>query len=91
MSFIDNLGKLQLAAEKVSDNRYLKAVSKGMVMTIPASITGAMCTLIANLPFAGYQSFIEDIVVTTGSIHKQYHGVNRRLLYCLQFGEILRY
>lgn len=48
MSFIDNLGKLQLAAEKVSDNRYLKAVSKGMVMTIPASITGAMCTLIAN-------------------------------------------
>ena len=59
MSFIDNLWKLQLAAEKVSDNRYLKAVSKGMVMTIPASITGAMCTLIANLPFAGYQSFIE--------------------------------
>ncbi len=33
MSFIDNLGKLQLAAEKVSDNRYLKAVSKGMVTT----------------------------------------------------------
>lgn len=59
MSFVDNLEKFQLAAEKVSENRYLKAVSKGMVMTIPASITGAMCTLIANLPFDGYQNFIQ--------------------------------
>lgn len=59
MSFVDNLEKMQLAAEKISDNRYLKAVSKGMVMTIPASITGAMCTLIANLPFGGYQNFIQ--------------------------------
>jgi PTS system cellobiose-specific IIC component len=60
MSMIDNLEKIQLAAEKISDNRYLKAVSKGMVMTIPASITGAMCTLIANLPFDGYQNFIQS-------------------------------
>ncbi|WP_319468153.1 PTS transporter subunit EIIC [uncultured Trichococcus sp.] len=59
MSFVDNLEKMQFAAEKISDNRYLKAVSKGMVMTIPASITGAMCTLIANLPFGGYQNFIQ--------------------------------
>lgn len=59
MSFVDNLEKIQLAAEKISDNRYLKAISKGMVMTIPATITGAMCTLIANLPFEGYQSFIQ--------------------------------
>jgi PTS system cellobiose-specific IIC component len=60
MSFMNNLEKIQLAAEKISDNRYLKAVSKGMVMTIPASITGAMCTLIANLPFDGYQNFIQS-------------------------------
>ena len=60
MSMIDNLEKIQLAAEKISDNRYLKAVSKGMVMTIPASITGAMCTLIANLPFDRYQNFIQS-------------------------------
>ncbi|MGG5372354.1 PTS sugar transporter subunit IIC [Enterococcus sp. AZ196] len=59
MSFVDNLEKIQLAAETISDNRYLKAVSKGMVMTIPASITGAMCTLVANLPFDGYQNFIQ--------------------------------
>ncbi|MBP1042358.1 PTS sugar transporter subunit IIC [Vagococcus sp. BWB3-3] len=59
MSFMDNIEKIQLVAEKISDNRYLKAVSKGMVMTIPASITGAMCTLIANLPFEGYQTFIQ--------------------------------
>lgn len=59
MGFSDNVEKIQLAAEKVSDNRYLKAVSKGMVMTIPASITGAMCTLIANLPIDGYQNFIQ--------------------------------
>ncbi|MHC5229711.1 PTS sugar transporter subunit IIC [Enterococcus sp. LJL99] len=60
MSFADNLEKIQLVAEKISDNRYLKAVSKGMVMTIPASITGAMCTLVANLPFDGYQNFIQE-------------------------------
>ncbi|MEB6146861.1 PTS sugar transporter subunit IIC [Enterococcus casseliflavus] len=60
MSFVNNLEKIQLAAEKISDNRYLKAVSKGMVMTIPASITGAMLTLIANMPFDGYQEFIQS-------------------------------
>lgn len=60
MSFADNLEKIQLVAEKISDNRYLKAVSKGMVMTIPASITGAMCTLVANLPFDSYQNFIQE-------------------------------
>ncbi|OUZ22672.1 PTS system, cellobiose-specific IIC component [Enterococcus sp. 6D12_DIV0197] len=60
MSFVNNLEKIQLSAEKISDNRYLKAVSKGMVMTIPASITGAMLTLIANMPFDGYQEFIQS-------------------------------
>lgn len=60
MSFVNNLEKIQLAAEKISDNRYLKAVSKGMVMTIPASITGAMLTLIANMAFDGYQEFIQS-------------------------------
>lgn len=60
MSFMDSLEKLQMGAEKISNNRYLKAVSKGMVMTIPATITGAMCTLVANLSFEGYQQFIQS-------------------------------
>ena len=60
MSMIDNLEKSNWLPKKISDNRYLKAVSKGMVMTIPASITGAMCTLIANLPFDRYQNFIQS-------------------------------
>lgn len=60
MAFEDKVGKIHYFAEKFSENRYLKAVSKGMVMTIPASITGAMFTLIANLPFTGYQAFIQN-------------------------------
>jgi len=43
----------------MSNNRYFKAVSKGMVMTIPFSITGSMLTLLANIPFDGYQNFID--------------------------------
>lgn len=60
MGFMDKIEKLQVVAEVISENRYLKVVSKGMVMTIPASITGAMLTLIANLPFASYQGFLEQ-------------------------------
>lgn len=59
MNFINKLEKLQIAAEGMSNNRYFKAVSKGMVMTIPFSITGSMLTLLANIPFDGYQNFID--------------------------------
>ena len=60
MSFVDSMDKFQMIAEKVSENRYLKSVSKGMMMTIPATITGSLLTLLANLPIAGYQSFLES-------------------------------
>ncbi|MBE8863518.1 PTS sugar transporter subunit IIC, partial [Enterococcus faecium] len=59
MNFINKLEKLQIAAEGMSNNRYFKAVSKGMVMTIPFSITGSMLTLLANIPFDVYQNFID--------------------------------
>lgn len=80
MSFSDNVEKIQLAAEKISSNRYLKTISKGMVMTIPATITGAMCTLIANLPFDGYQNFIQgngikDIMLLPGVFTSNIMGI----------------
>lgn len=65
MNFINKLEKLQIAAEGMSNNRYFKAVSKGMVMTIPFSITGSMLTLLANIPFDGYQNFIDANVLRT--------------------------
>jgi cellobiose PTS system EIIC component len=56
---LDNvMEKFQGTFEKISENRYLKAISKAMVMTIPATMTGALCTLISNLPFEGYQNFL---------------------------------
>lgn len=46
--------------DKVSKNRYLNAVSKAMMMTIPATMTGALFTLIKNMPFESYQEFITN-------------------------------
>ncbi|MFV0556945.1 MAG: PTS sugar transporter subunit IIC [Lactovum sp.] len=58
MSFMDYMDKFQVVAEKISDNRYLKAVSKGMMMTIPATITGSLFTLLANISIKPYQDFL---------------------------------
>lgn len=52
----------QNIAESISNNRYLKPISKGMVMTIPATMTGAMCTLVGNIGIESYQNFL----VSTG-------------------------
>lgn len=55
--FVD---KAMIFFEKINQNRYLSVVSKAMVMTIPATITGALCTLITNLPFDAYQTFLSN-------------------------------
>lgn len=53
-------GKMQKIAGKISSNKYLKAVSDGLVSTIPALIVGAIATLLAGLPVDAYQSFLES-------------------------------
>lgn len=54
------LDRVQVVFEAISENRYLKSISKAMVMTIPAMMAGAITVLIGNLPFEGYQAFLAD-------------------------------
>lgn len=65
MSFVEKLEKIQVVAEVISSNRYLKAVSKGMVMTVSATITGSLLTLLSNLPIEGYQNFLTNTGLKT--------------------------
>lgn len=65
------MDRLQGFFEAISENRYLKTISKSMVMTIPATMTGALFTLISNLPFESYQNFLvntglKDMLVLPG-------------------------
>ena len=50
--------KLQYYAGKVSNNRYLKAVSEGLLTTIPIILVGAIATLLAELNIDSYQNFL---------------------------------
>lgn len=49
--FLDVVGR-------VAENRYLKAVSKAMVATLPATIVGALITLLKIIPITAWQSFL---------------------------------
>lgn len=57
--------KIQMVAGKISNNRYLKAVSNGLAMTLPAIMVGALSTLLAGLPFDGYQKLIQNCGLKT--------------------------
>lgn len=50
--------KVQPVVNKISNNRYLKAMMGGMMVAMPATIIGAAATLIKSLPIKPYQSFI---------------------------------
>jgi PTS system cellobiose-specific IIC component len=50
--------KVQPAVNKISANRYLKAIMGGMMAALPATIIGSLATLLKTLPIAPYQSFI---------------------------------
>lgn len=65
MNIEKHMDKAQGFFEAISENRYLKAVSKAMVMTIPATMTGALCTLTGNLPFESYQTFLMNTGLKT--------------------------
>ncbi|WP_208588531.1 PTS sugar transporter subunit IIC [Gracilibacillus suaedae] len=59
------LTKIQSVSGKTSNNRYLKAISNGLISILPVIIIGAFATLLANMNIGGYQDFIESIGLKT--------------------------
>ena len=52
--------KVMPIVNKVTSNKYLKAVSDGIAGVMPVIIVGAIFTLIANFPIGVYQDFIAN-------------------------------
>lgn len=50
--------KLQKTAGKISENKYLKSLSNGLMSTLPAMIIGALASLLGNINLESYQNFI---------------------------------
>lgn len=48
------------AAEKLSTNKYLKAISKGFSIILPIIMIGAIFTLLSSLQIGPYQTFITN-------------------------------
>lgn len=48
-------------AERISDNKYLSAISRGFSMEMPVFIIGAIFTLLASLNLGVYQEFIINL------------------------------
>lgn len=48
-------------ADKISNNKYLKAISNGLMATLPINIIGSIALLLAVLPVNFYQEFILNI------------------------------
>lgn len=45
-------------ANKLSTNRFLKAISSGFSVLLPITMVGAIFTLLANLQIGPYQTFV---------------------------------
>lgn len=52
------LDKVSEFIYKISENVYLKSVSKGMVATIPFTIAGSIAVLLKTIPFDFWQEFL---------------------------------
>ncbi|MED4958093.1 PTS transporter subunit EIIC [Paenibacillus macerans] len=53
--------KLQRAAGKIQQNRYMSAISNGLMSTLPFLIIGAFATLFSALAWEPYQNFIAPV------------------------------
>lgn len=51
--------KVQPVINKISNNRYLKAIMGGMMTAFPATMVGALASLVKSFPIAPYQDFIK--------------------------------
>jgi len=52
------MDKVLVFADKISNNRYLKAISNGLMATLPINIIGSIALLLAVLPIQGWTDFI---------------------------------
>lgn len=52
--------KVQPIANKMSNNRYLKAIMNGMMSALPATIIGSFAALINQFPIPAWQTFLAD-------------------------------
>jgi PTS system cellobiose-specific IIC component len=57
--------KLQSGVGRFADNRYIRAISNGMVMIMAPIIIGSIFTLLGNLPISGYSKFLEAHGIST--------------------------
>lgn len=60
MTIDSKMEQLQGTIAVFSENRYIKTVSKSMVMTLPATMTGALLTLIKTVQISGWQEFVNN-------------------------------
>ncbi|MBP2658355.1 MAG: cellbiose transporter subunit [Firmicutes bacterium] len=54
-----NKEKIAGIAGMIQSNKYLQALSGGLMLSLPLLIIGAISTLLSALPFEGYQTFIK--------------------------------
>lgn len=59
MSAIEN--RIGPVAEKLSENRYLKAVNAGFMSSMPLVIVGSFFLLLCNIPINGYSQFMGSV------------------------------
>lgn len=55
-----DFSKVQSIIYTISNNRYVKAVSNGLISTLPITMIGSVLSLLMNIPFEGYQNFIVE-------------------------------
>lgn len=49
---------------KISNNKYMAALSSGMMAILPIMMVGAVCTILLNIPIDAYKELIENIGIT---------------------------
>ncbi len=85
MNFMDSFqGKMEKiipVMEKFSDNKYIKALSSGMVRTMPVLIGTAFFSIIANFPIPAYQEWLAGIGMTENLNAVVGAGINLLALY----------
>lgn len=50
--------KIQSGMASFANNKYIKAISNGMVLLMTPIIIGSICTLIANFPISSWTNFL---------------------------------
>lgn len=60
MNFTSKLEKLDATMQKVQDNKYLQALSDGMMALLPIMIVGSLAILLSQLNIESYMNFITE-------------------------------